>query len=381
MYNPNHPATLISAICINAIATLWYFLLPLYAGALANYLHYSAENIGWLATIELLGYAFASASAFFWVRRFAWLHIVQVATFAILMINGLCLFFQSFDALILLRFLSGWAGGMLLATTYSLLADSDKPERNFGFVIAAQTVLAVLALLILPTIITLIGINGIFVVIFIVTMSILPMARYFPRVAITLNPTPPGENQFSLSALLVLVALAVYMTGQTGVWVYVERLGVAATLAQNSIEFILAISLLISLIGSLLAVWVADRWGNLLPFLLFVIAQGIALWLFLDLSTQFQYFLAIGIFQVGWTFITPYFMAILVTVDKNGRYISLLVFASAAGALFGPVLAGHFISEENYNPVLLISAVCTVLSVIIIAPYFTAFSPIKRHQS
>ncbi|MFV1984700.1 MAG: MFS transporter [Thiohalomonadales bacterium] len=368
MYSPNRPFTLISAIWINSIATLWYFLLPLYTGTLLNQLHFSLNQISWLASVELLGYALASASAFFWVRRCSWFRLIITATLVIFVVNVFCLFWHLFDVLIILRFISGMAGGVLLAITYSLLADTKNPERNFSFVIAAQIFLAVIILLSLPSLINELGVNGFFLAIGILTISILPLVRYFPNKQVNHKNKTVYFSSFSLPAIRILVAVAIYMIGQTAVWTYAERLGATANLEQDFINFTIAITLAISIIGGLFAAWLANRRGYVLPFMFVIVLQGFVLWLLINPNTQFQFFIAIGIFQLIWTFITPYFISVLVKVDNSGRYVSLIVFASAMGAVFGPALAGQFISEQNYIPALVICAVCTVLSIVIIAP-------------
>jgi len=368
MYSPNRPFTLVSAMWINSIATLWYFLLPLYTGALLNQLHFSLNQISWLATVELLGYALASVSAFYWVRRCSWLRSIITATLVMFVVNVFCLLWHLFDVLIILRFISGMAGGVLLAITYSLLADTNNPERNFSFVIAAQIFLAVIILLLLPILINESGVNGFFLTIGILTISILPLVTYFPNNRVNYKNKTVYFSSFSFPAISILVAIAIYMIGQTAVWTYAERLGASANLEQEFIHFTLAITLAISIIGGLFAAWLANRRGYVLPFMSVIVLQGFVLWLLIDPDTQLEFFIAIGIFQLIWTFITPYFISVLVKVDNSGRYVALIVFASAMGAVFGPVLAGQFISEQNYTPALVICAVCTVFSIIIIAP-------------
>ncbi len=80
-----------------------------------------------------------------------------------------------------------------------------------------------------------------------------------------------------------------------------------------------------------------------------IVLQGFVLWLFVNPDTQFQFFIAIGIFQLIWTFITPYFISVLVKVDNSGRYITMFVFASAMSAVFGPALAGHLCSLHCFE--------------------------------
>jgi len=267
MYSPNRPLTLISAIWINSIATLWYFLLPLYTGALLNQLHFSLNQISWLATVELLGYALASVSAFYWIRRCSWFHLIITATLVMFGVNVFCLLWHVFDVLIILRFISGMAGGVLLAITYSLLADTNNPERNFSFVIAAQIFLAVIIILLLPALIDESGVNGFFLTIGILTISILPLVTYFPNNRVKHKNKTGYSSSFSLPAISILVAVAIYMIGQTAVWTYAERLGASANLEQEFIHFTLAITLAISIIGGLFAAWLANRRGYVLPFM------------------------------------------------------------------------------------------------------------------
>ncbi|WP_455210035.1 MFS transporter [Kaarinaea lacus] len=368
-YSPNRPGVLITAIWINAVAPLWYSLLPLYIGALVDELGFDTDKVGWLASVELLGYAVASMSAFFWMRRASWRQMVVMASLAMLIANSLCMLWQSFATLLLLRFICGVTAGVLLAIAYSLLSDTNNPDRNFGFAISAQVSLGMIVILVLTWFISSISVTDFFLVFIFLALSVLPVVKKLPNEAVPHKTGLFPGRIFSLQAITILIAVGVFTLGQSAVWAFVERIGIAAELPQDFVGFTLALTLGISISGSLAAAWMADRWGHIVPFVLFIIVQGTALWLFTHPATKLLYFNASGLYQFIWSFVVPYFMAVLVSVDKSGRYTSLLVVAMAMGALFGPVLAGNYVVNDNYSGVLAIGAICTVLSVLLVAPY------------
>ena len=119
---------------------------------------------------------------------------------------------------------------------------------------------------------------------------------------------------FQFPAITILIAVTVFILGQNAVWTLMEHIGGAAELSQDFIGFTLALILGISLSGSLAAAWMANRWGHVIPFVLFIIVQDTALWLFNNPATKFYNFSASSLYQFIWSFTVPYFMAVLVGV-------------------------------------------------------------------
>ena len=182
----------------------------------------------------------------------------------------------------------------------------------------------------------------------VLTAAILAFAFVaLPRQALdTAAPTASaGDATLALSAgrlaiWLALAACLFFFSGQTTVWAFVERLGANANFDPVKVSGLLSLTLVFAVLGSLTAAALADRVGNLLPFLaactLFLIGDAT-----LFRSTDFLAYGAgacIVMYSTGLGI--SYCVAEIARLDPDGRHVVLSVPAVGAGAMLGPGIAG-----------------------------------------
>ena len=68
----DRPRALIGLISLLVMGPMFFLLLPLYIGALVDYLGLSEAQAGLLTSLELLGTSAAAVMAVFWIRRLSW---------------------------------------------------------------------------------------------------------------------------------------------------------------------------------------------------------------------------------------------------------------------------------------------------------------------
>jgi len=89
----DRPRALIGLISLLVMGPMFFLLLPLYIGALVDYLGLSEAQAGLLTSLELLGTSAAAVMAVFWIRRLSWRRVAAYAAGALLLGNLLCVFF------------------------------------------------------------------------------------------------------------------------------------------------------------------------------------------------------------------------------------------------------------------------------------------------
>ena len=151
---------------------------------------------------------------------------------------------------------------------------------------------------------------------------------------------------------LSLFGLLVWMSGTTGTWVFLERMGNDLGFTAENIGSVISIALLISAVGALLTGFVGDRFGRKLPMLLTNLFALAAL-VFLSFASEFLlYALSLCLFSVGWVAAFPYLLATVAAADFRGNLVVLASAALSLGGALGPGIAGIIQSEGSYMSVL-----------------------------
>ncbi|MGI9294591.1 MAG: MFS transporter, partial [Pseudomonadales bacterium] len=170
------------------------------------------------------------------------------------------------------------------------------------------------------------------------------------------------EKTHVLGIWLTLLGTLVFFTGASALWSFTERIGTVVGFDAASIGILLSVTLVFATSGSLLAAAMADRFGNLKPFLAGGGGFLLAL-VFLNSAQNFHYY-AIGAciltFVIGLAL--PYAVAEIAELDKDGRFIVLSVPAIGTGAMFGPGIAGVLAEGTDFVPLLIFGAIAIVLS-------------------
>ena len=66
------PQAIASMVVLVVVGAMFFLLMPMYIGALADYAHFGNEQIGNLTFFELIGVASASLTSLFWIRKADW---------------------------------------------------------------------------------------------------------------------------------------------------------------------------------------------------------------------------------------------------------------------------------------------------------------------
>ena len=144
------PPAIASMIMLVVVGAMFFLLMPMYIGALADFAHFDNEQIGNLTFFELIGVALASLTSLFWIRRADWRYGVVIACIGLMAANGLSLLDHEFNWLAAVRVLAGLSEGALLCIAYAALGDTKEVDRNFGYGVIAQILAPAVFFVLLP---------------------------------------------------------------------------------------------------------------------------------------------------------------------------------------------------------------------------------------
>jgi predicted MFS family arabinose efflux permease len=353
---------LAAAIGLSIAGIAAFSILPVMIGAIADAQALDASEAGFIAAADLCGFALASLLASLWIRGFDGRRVAAAGLLAALVGNVLSLRAASFDALLAVRLLAGLGGGLAYSVAMSTLARSARPDRDFGFMVAAQIVYQVVALFALPRLVTAQGSDAIFLALA-ATVCVALLALLSTDLVTRGAESDAHPPSRAAAAWIALAAMALFSLNLGALWTYVERMGVGTGLSSARTGSILAAALALSVLGALGASWLGDRWGRRAPLALAMLAQLVSLVLLMRTDAA-SYALGAVVYSLAWAFAVPYLYSLVAGLDESGRSIVLAPAAQAVGAALGPAIAASLLSGTAYAPVSAVAAAALVASML-----------------
>jgi predicted MFS family arabinose efflux permease len=343
------------------------YVAPVLIGAMVEVVGFTEAKAGYVISAELLGMLLATFPALYYVKRISWRKGVLSALIFMICFGLISASTETFQALLISRFLFGLAAGFSMAICLSIIGLTSDPDRTFGFWVTGQLIMGALGLFVLPTLFPTWGFGFVYTLTIPLTILLIFMLRFLPNRGRE-EPKDKEENQqpILLWAVAGLLSIFVYYTGQFGVWAYIDRIGSSVGLGQESIGESLGLATIIGIGGSLGAAMLSSRFGRLLPIAIGVTLSIIAMTIFLNDFSAKQFLIAACIFNSMFNFVLPYLMACVAAVDMTGKLIILTSVSSSAGLAAGPALAALVQQSLGFNMVITIGVILSVLSVLLV---------------
>ena len=365
--NVDRPAAVFGVTALGVIGSIVFLLLPMLIGAFTENLSLSEAQVGMLGSADMTGMFIAAVVATAWIRRYNWRGVAALACGLLIICHLLSGFVQAFEPLFLIRVLAGFAGGSLMSIALTSLGDTRHPDRFFALFIAGQLTLGGLGLWLFPGLLASYGLGGVFSALAVVVlgaMLLIPLISQQGREFETAAPTGSSNRAKKrtitpamLPGVMALLACFIFNLGIMAIWAYLERMGNAAGLEASFIGSTLALSLLGALFGALLAAMIENRFGRVMPLVVTVMIQVVALLLLSGELSRNAFQVGVMLFAFGWNFPVAYQLAITVSIDVSGRLVVLFLSAVKLGYAAAPVVAAQLIlMGQGFTPVIVLSA-------------------------
>lgn len=368
------------AIFQGKAAIMLFSIIPLILGAFVDHLGFQAGSSGYIISAEILGVAVANGLGFFWVNRLQWRLTSRTLLTALILVNLGCTQVSSYEGIMAVRVLCGLIEGSVLALTYAMLARTGRPDRNFGFLFGVGLTLGAINFLLAGFMLEQMGMPGLFINLSLMCVIPLILSGYIPRQSgadFVRENLDEIRGLLFIIVLIILAANLVYFVGQSGVWSYLNRLGVQHGLARDAITYGLSLSLLAGVAGSLVAAWQDNRLGRVVPLsLALVMALGSVIWLYLDFNLT-TFYIAAFLFNFANNYGHPCLLGYLAEIDRKGRYVVASGAMQTGGMALGPAIAGYFVSGVDVTNSLWVGVVALVLAMILFLPIMLL---VRRHS-
>jgi MFS family permease len=150
-------------------------------------------------------------------------------------------------------------------------------------------------------------------------------------------------------AVVAMLALLIYATGQGGIWTYMAEIGQRSGLEDQAVGNALSAAQLLGLIGAFLAIWIGDRYGSKWPIVLGIgINVGAAVGLALS-GNPIVYVTLTILWYAAYYFVIPYLLGVMAKLDDLGRWAVAVDATWWLGDAAGPPVAGMIVERSGYE--------------------------------
>ena len=360
---------------------------PSIIGALVDYLEFSLETAGRLASLEFGATSLGTIASVFYLHR-PGLNLKRVALVCLGILvacNAVTIF--AYDSLTLFstcRFVSGFTAGVTWCTAAVAVTRVRDVERTTAILYGSPYLMGAIGLTFLPIIYPYYGVTGAYYTIILICIAAVPFLMLYypedPRLSAAGEEQSEGlsDNRVQWLALgVLLLALFINYAANSGIWSYFERLGVSYGHAAKTVGPIVGASQLVALAGMFCAAALGGRLGEIKPILAgTVLITASTFFLFYSASLT-VFFCATAVFNFSITFLTPYYFILLGRMTPSGRGVLWGNLILWLGFSSGPALVSLFLENGNFD----LSIAMTIVGFIISAILVLVFSTINKERA
>lgn len=372
---------LVPTILVGVMGNSVIYLIPLLVGGMVTDRGFTEQQAGLLASIDLGGYALATALTAYLVGHLNWRHLAYGGLALMVVANAATTTMHAFDTFAAARFVSGLGCGVLAGLASVSLSQTENPERNFGLLLAAALLFGTAGLWGLPVLTAQYGLNSAYWLLAGMALAVALVAGRLPEAhAASAQGGGPASGVNWLLVGAVLLSVTLFWAEQNAVYAYIERIGNAAGLEPTFIGFSLGMANLTGFAGAALVAWLGSRAGRLLPLAIATVLQLACLLALSGSLSSMVFIVAFGTMSLAWNIVNPFQLGILSGVDPSGKTLALAATTTGVGLAAGPAAGAFAIDIGGYGAILWLAGALAVLSLLLLLPPLRGLAAARRVQ-
>ena len=348
---------------------------PFFLSVMSEALMLAPDQVGLLASADILGVVLASFSGFWWTRRFSHQALIKLASMSMVLGYLGLLFADTFEAVLSLRFLAGVLGhGIAFSLGTALLCRAPHPDRAIAISVVTQISFSSLLLVALPKVLLSTDIETVYWSLVAIVLVLLPPLRLTNN---SVRFASEAGRKATIKPLMMwlLVALVCYQLGLSAIWAFIESIGRERQISLEQMGLMLAVILPVSMLGSIFASLLDVRLGRATPVIIATVAGAIGLLIVANTTSITMLAAGFLLHQIAWNFgIAFVYGAIAQVSDQSGTEI-LAPGSQSLGTALGPILAGVLASSVNLEAVIWVSIVGMIVGSVVLFLTREAHSP------
>jgi MFS family permease len=356
-----------SIVFLSVLGPAMFILQPGYVQGLVEYAGFSEDEAGLVAAFEMFGIAATAILINFFVDRFNWRTLALVFVLISLLGNALSINQFDFHMLRAVRFLTGIGSGGLISITFTMMGLTTRSDRNMGLIVTMVLAWGAVGLFVMPALFQRFGVNGFMWVLVAFSALGLFAIKHLPCFYQNEHEDElygthlPSALRYALLAGILLYNLAIGI-----VWVYLFLVGVEAAIAEQTVANVLTLSQVLGIGGALVAFFLEDRVGRLIPLQVSIVGAAIGIVMILGEPTLVLYALGVCLFNFLWNVTQPYLVAMCAAYDNQSHLVAKGVAMQMVGYAIGPTVAALLLDMGGYSGVNMIAIVLFSASALVI---------------
>ena len=352
----------IMAVAVGIVVMTTNTLMPTLVGVYADHYGLSVAEAGYTAAIYMAGGGSGAALVSWLLPSISTRILLAVSLCTLAIGNFASVFTHSVALIFTIRFIAGLgegAGFALMGAAVSRLRD---PNRIFGIFTVLLLLISSGIHYVIPWLRDTYGAQLFFLPIAVAPACLLAFIGWFPNLALhsdpILNKSSPeftetrGEGSYFWCG--IAATLVVYIAFGAG-FAYIERMGVHAGIAANSVAEMIGMGYLIGAGGACVATLMstAPRRAWRISVALIIVALSMLLTV---TDAQLPYRIGVIMFFFSWSYFAPTFLGLMALADPRGQLAAAVTGAQEWGIAVGPAIAAFWTGTGNYKSVALIGA-------------------------
>ena len=350
-------------------------VMPLMVGGAESYLGWNRNQLGWLASGEMLGIALASLILFLYNDRIKHKSAAIIGLSGMLICNILCIFLPPPMVLIALRVVAGVFGGLAYASGISYLAGIPNSDDGYSNYIIIYSILSGIYLWIFPFLLIKFGYQVGFVILSLQCGLALILGRNalsrYPQADLVIGQVLKKSN-FAIPLVVfgILLVFLFFQTGHSGIYAFAERLGDEYQVSPVWIGRALSLSILAGIPAGMLNIWMSKYYRAPIRISIGLTALFLGLlFLWQGDKWSFSFITGIIILEFGFGIVLPSLFSWIALYDPTGKWVTLGTVLNWIGQGIGPIFAAFMVLESSYKNILLLPILFLGLS-FLLAIYF-----------
>lgn len=333
------------------------------------------DQLGLLASADIMGVVIASFSGFWWTKQFSRSILIKIASASMVIGYLGLLFIRDFEALLLLRFLAGVLGhGIAFSLGTALLCRTQSPDRAIAISVITQISFSSVLLFALPKVLSATNLETVYLSLVAIVFVLLPPLALLND---SDSDVPAESPEMKIRPLIVylLLALVCYQLGLSAIWAFIESIGRDRQMSLEQMGLMLAVILPVSMIGSVFASLLNLRLGRVTPVLVATAVGAIGLIILANADTIAVFVAGFLLHQIAWNFGIAFVYGAIAQVSSRTGADILAPGSQSLGTAIGPILAGILASTIGLEAVIWVSILGMIAGSIILYLTRAAHSP------
>ena len=363
------PNSMIARIFLAFLASAGLFyvnIMPTIVSGLIEALGFTNQQAGNVASANMYGAAVGALFIVFLIKRLNWQLAATLFLSGLIAIDLISMKLTDPTTLLVVRFIHGFIGGMLVGTGFSLIARTHQPDRTFGVLLFVQFGFGGLGIMFIPAMVPEYGTQILFYSLVAFSAATFVMLPFLPAYAIEQKETKATESSANgiqkLPVILTLATIFLFQGANMGLFAFIIGLGEYYKLEMGFISTTLGIASWLGLAGAGLVIIIGSRFGYLKSVLAGIAFTTIAVWALLYSNIPWIWTVSNCLIGITWGFTISYLLGLASRFDVTGQMAAMGGFASKMGLASGPVVTAMLLGEDNYELIIMVATAVMVIT-------------------